>query len=560
MKGKLFSIILILSTILTTKIVLPDNTLSQSCPHGITIDTYRCQDPNEITKTCGSPVYAGYDVQLLCGWSGGSCVSISGWCSNNDSCIYNENAIGGYCTCTSSPVDCNNPGGGGGGGGCDTTVPSVQSIEWGADTVTINFYGGVGGTRNDIAFGSNKTNVATKCLVSGVGCTTMTNVSSPLIVAGDSFSDGTVYYFKVWNIDGACTKTSEVKQDISSCEISPNIINLNMEDPAQTLTSEVVSTFVFASSPTEVKVTFSSDDMGVASVDPSSETNSYVYQTGVSPVGVGSTSLRSNTYLDNVLSCTATSSTVNVNDAGGISWWQVIDGDITTNEDLSSDVPVANVFIDDGAGGYPGVPVYETSLSVVPGTTSSTNWNVNTATIQPRIFNYSYFENLIPDDVIINDIGSLLTGGVTSSDGYEWYKVTGNLSIDSLLNLASRKIILFVSEELNINNEIWVTDGIGFFGAFVGGNINVSGEVTGVNNPSLEGIYLTNGIFSTGIGTGNLFIRGSVSTTAGGGINLQRVPPENSNPSEVFEFAPDQILLFPKSLMFKRTKWAEVSP
>ncbi|KKP57349.1 MAG: hypothetical protein UR48_C0019G0017, partial [Microgenomates group bacterium GW2011_GWD1_33_9] len=32
------------------------------------------------------------------------------------------------------------------------------------------------------------------------------------------------------------------------------------------------------------------------------------------------------------------------------------------------------------------------------------------------------------------------------------------------------------------------------------------------------------------------------------------------NPSEIFEFAPDQILLFPPNLMFKRTKWTEVAP
>jgi len=29
-------------------------------------------------------------------------------------------------------------------------------------------------------------------------------------------------------------------------------------------------------------------------------------------------------------------------------------------------------------------------------------------------------------------------------------------------------------------------------------------------------------------------------------------------PAELFEFAPDQIILFPKQLQFKRAKWAEV--
>lgn len=27
-----------------------------------------------------------------------------------------------------------------------------------------------------------------------------------------------------------------------------------------------------------------------------------------------------------------------------------------------------------------------------------------------------------------------------------------------------------------------------------------------------------------------------------------------------FEFAPDQVMLFPQKLMYRRTKWAEVAP
>lgn len=534
--------------------------IAQVCPASRVIDLYYCDSTPISPGVCASikrdPEYTSIAVD--CSLQGNECKTVGGNCSSIDTCEYNSQFD--KCFCTFSEADCNvTGGGGGGGGGCTTTAPTVSSVQWGVNNVTINFNGGTGGNRNDIAFGSNKANVATKCF-SSVGCTTMLNVTSPLVIdRSDYFNNGTVYYFKVWNMAGTCTKSSGVKQDISSCEISPNTFAPKIGDPSSTLTSEVVSTWVFVSSPTEVKVTFSSDDTGVASVNPSSETNSYRYQTSVSPVGVGSTSLRSNVYLDNVLSCTATESSIEVsNPLVGSPWWQVIDGDITTNQGISSSVFTGEVFDDDGVGGFPGVPVYGTSLDVGDGTTSRTNWNADTATTQPRTFDYLYFEKLVPDDVILNDISLLSAGGAIKSHGYEWYKVTGNLSIDSLLNLTTRKVILFVSGNLNINNEIWVADGRGFFGTFVGGNINVGGTVTRVNVPSLEGIYLTDGVFNTGIGTGKLFIRGSIATLDG--INLQRDLADDTNPAEVFKYAPDQVTLFPKELSFKRTKWAEVSP
>lgn len=31
-------------------------------------------------------------------------------------------------------------------------------------------------------------------------------------------------------------------------------------------------------------------------------------------------------------------------------------------------------------------------------------------------------------------------------------------------------------------------------------------------------------------------------------------------PAELFEFAPDQILLYPDKLGFRRTRWSEVAP
>jgi len=242
-------------------------------------------------------------------------------------------------------------------------------------------------------------------------------------------------------------------------------------------------------------------------------------------------------------------------------WWQVRDGDITTNQSIFSNVPSGALFNTVGLGGFPGVPVYGTTFNLLPDyptRVSTTVWKANTTTKQTRLFNYEFFEKLITDDVVFNDISLLPTGvGATvDSNGYEWYRVTGNLDTSGNIDIVNRKVILFVdSGNLTIGGRINLTDNQGFFGAFVNG-ITVSPTVTGT--PSIEGVYLSDGTFSSSVGATQLHIRGSVASF--GGISLGRDLANNATPAEVFEFAPDQLVLFPEKLMNKRSKWSEVAP
>ena len=241
-------------------------------------------------------------------------------------------------------------------------------------------------------------------------------------------------------------------------------------------------------------------------------------------------------------------------------WWQVNDGDITSSGDIVSRLPSGKYLNTVGSGGFPGIPVYNGQIGTAPGTISSTGWNANTETSLTRIFNYSFFENLIPPDIVINDISKLTTGAGTTLDanGYEWYKITGNLDTVGNIDFGSRKVILFVkSGNFNINGKINLDDNNGFFVVFVNGNINITASVTGT--PAIEGMYTADSGFTTGLGNTQLHIRGSVASY--GGITLQRdLPDDTVTPAELFEFAPDQVVLFPQKLMFKRIKWAEVAP
>ncbi|WKZ25744.1 MAG: hypothetical protein QY322_00300 [bacterium] len=242
-------------------------------------------------------------------------------------------------------------------------------------------------------------------------------------------------------------------------------------------------------------------------------------------------------------------------------WWQVMDGDVTTNGVLSSLVPAGNYFLSDGLGGFSGVAVYGTSLNLyldTPERISVNIWNANTTSTLSRIFNYSYFENLIPNDIVFNDINDLPSGGVVvDSNGYEWYKVVGNLDTVGDIDITTRKVVLFVEEgNFNINGNINLTDGVGFFASFVNGNITIDSAVSG--SPAIEGIYMADNNISTGAGDTQLHLRGSLASY--GSVLLERELLDNSTPAELVEFAPDQMMLFPNQLQFKRAKWAEVAP
>lgn len=292
------------------------------------------------------------------------------------------------------------------------------------------------------------------------------------------------------------------------------------------------------------QVNFSSDNSSVSVSPPGYDTSSS-YTTTVTANSVGTATITANVIMAGAVRC-SDSTTITVTNPGG--WWQAKDGDITAeNGSITSAVPSATYFNTDGAGGFPGVPTYYNgSLSYGSGLLSTKQWSANTQTTQSRRFDYSYFNNLIPSDFV----------SPTTYDGYVWTKINGPHTL-SATDFTTSKNVLFVNGNLNITGNVALTDGTGFFLAIVSGNITVDPSIT-----SLEGIYLTDGTFSTGTYgpdlDSQLQTRGSVASYSG--ISLQRDLTNNTQPAEVFTFAPDQIALFPEKLGFRRTRWTEVAP
>jgi len=158
-----------------------------------------------------------------------------------------------------------------------------------------------------------------------------------------------------------------------------------------------------------------------------------------------------------------------------------------------------------------------------------------------------------------------LNSGGSLQNGYYWYKFDGtqgvtqgqDMTISANTDLLNRKVILFVkAADLDIAGKINLNNGAGFFLAIVDGQIRVNPTVTGT--PSLEGIFLSQNGFSSGAGASQLHLRGSVVSF--GSFTLQRDLADDSSPAELFEYAPDQTILFPSILATKKTKWIEVAP
>lgn len=268
-------------------------------------------------------------------------------------------------------------------------------------------------------------------------------------------------------------------------------------------------------------------------------------------------------------------------------WWQVKDADIAANGNLQSTIPTSQFFDLPGDGGYPGVPAYSGTSNLTLLNVSAKGWLANSTEANAKIFNYQYFANQVPANTTINTISNPsigqteLTGGqADASTGYYWYKYDGStnghtpLTISSPVNVGSHKVILLVySANLDINSDINLTKGQGFFMTIVGtdatgngGNITVGTGVGGGGAANLEGMYIADGTFSDGTlqpgsNDSQLRVRGNV--VAYGSVSLQRDLGGITNfttPAEYFEYAPDQMMLFPSKLGYRKISWKEVAP
>jgi hypothetical protein len=356
-------------------------------------------------------------------------------------------------------------------------TPTTATAQIGVPT---SFTAGVtvaNGTVERVDYSSSNTGIATVNPAS--------DTTSPYVTQATGVSGGTVTITASVVMGGVvrCTDTSSFTVSTPSCTV--DLI------PASSQNHVGIST-VFTSAVTPVngtvsQVNFSSSNSGIATVNPASDT-SYVYSTNVTGVAVGSATITTSVVMSGVVRCTDTSS---VSVTPPDPWWQVRDGDVTAGGDLISLIPAACTlpgctpqFELDGAGGFPGVPLYSGTTNLTTGDVSSLGWLVNSSFMSTKTYDYAYFARIIPPEITFNEITSpSITGNVLSStgtavNGVYWFRFSGaatglDLTLSSAANLCARKVVLMVdSANLNIQGNINVTDSSGFFMVLVGENIS----------------------------------------------------------------------------------------
>lgn len=268
-----------------------------------------------------------------------------------------------------------------------------------------------------------------------------------------------------------------------------------------------------------------------------------------------------------------------------VPWFQIKDSDMGSNGTISSKIPSTcqaptcfPYFDLVGDGGFPGVVIHKSSVNFGRGEVSEEGWIANAGYSNTRVYSAGYYIGNIPSDAVVNSIplssieGNFFSSGGTPTNGYYWYLYDGSenagapLTITSGVDLGERKVVLMVKNaDINIQGNINLTRGQGFFLGLTTGDINISPLVGGGDGPNLEGVYIADGTFHSGSGGVEsdiqLKVRGSVAGHSG--ISLERDVGELSNPttpSELFEYAPDQELLFPVKLSYKPSNWREVAP
>ncbi len=323
-------------------------------------------------------------------------------------------------------------------------------------------------------------------------------------------------------------------------------------------------------------VSFVSSDIAVASVSPLSEVP--LYTTVVTGINGGSVTVTADVNMSGAVYC---SDTASVTVSSG-SWWQVGDSDVTTNGNITSNVPLGLYFGLDGPGGFPGVAAYGGSMSTLPGGISSLGWNANTTNATSKIFDYAFFARQLPEELFIDSdylLSSTVSASTLLSGGYLYQGIyfyrydgaAGDLTFGDNISLGARKVAVLVKgADVLLNGTVSLTDGEGFLALIVGagetggGNIYISPALGGASF-ALEGIYLAEESIYTGtVGVDSdtpLQTRGSVVGLAG--ISLQRdLADDSATPAEYFEYAPDQImiLLNTPALSAKKMSWKEVAP
>jgi hypothetical protein len=400
---------------------------------------------------------------------------------------------------------------------------------------------------------------------------------------------------------GSVTPTSRLSNTPSPRPIVPTTVascsftNVSSTKNIRVDTPDYITVGISQNGGTVDEVTFTSDNGNVVSVCQSPLCNrgvtSYTdgspsFQTGLTGFSPGqSANIRiTGRMISEGITCTPSNVKVTVTDAG--SWCQFKETDAVTNGSISCNIPNTctsaancdnNLILYD-SNESPGIATANGSINSGFGDVSTPippyGWEARTA-YSGITYSYDYFykktQGLAVNQLTfprISSVSDLINN--SSEEGYHWIRYQGGATLELLedINIGNNKVVLFVeNSDFVVKGNIKVNKGKGFFMVITTGNIIIDPEVGGTQESTpvadLEGIYFTNKQFKTGtVGDASdepLHVRGAV--VAFDKIVMERSLSDNSKTAaELFEFGPDQLLMFPPRLGEQSYDWKEVAP
>lgn len=252
-------------------------------------------------------------------------------------------------------------------------------------------------------------------------------------------------------------------------------------------------------------------------------------------------------------------------------WWQV-SGDVISGGGIDSKLPSGSVFnIVSGTNISPGLPILNGAGTFGSGSVSSKGWiAANTGESYPGVYTYDSLRAKLPADLTMNIAPASMVESTFNSgstyEGYKWYQTNGSASLtdlDNVVDIGSKKVIVFVNGDLTINSQVTFNEANGFVMFIVKGTTTISASIANATagTPELKGIYVTNMFQTNTAGSGadqQLHLRGSV--IANNIVTLRRSLATTASPAEYFQYSPGMAMNIPSQLLIRRLSWKEVAP
>lgn len=244
-------------------------------------------------------------------------------------------------------------------------------------------------------------------------------------------------------------------------------------------------------------------------------------------------------------------------------WFQTQGGDVHSAGSISSPLPAGEVFSQD-LDGYPGVISYGgTSTGFDENSVSSKKWLVQDPSINLARFNYDYFSKDIATSPIPCADPNTAACWANLPTGNYFYE--GNLEMPGgETTIHKNKIFLLVDGNVLINKRIKLNEGgfqDGFLAIVAKGNIVIDGSVTEAGkNPALEGVYIADGVISTGSSANTFTGRGVFVGWSGIILGRDLGDGNQMTPAETFIYWPELLITAANDIMKSTMSWTEIAP